>query len=194
MIWFTADCHIGHANIIKYAFRPYNSIEEMNQSIIDNWNKVVRSDDLVYVLGDFILSNNIYEVKQILDSLRGSIVLLRGDHDKASIELYPERFKSIHSLLELKFSGYPSIILCHYCLRVWKKSHFNSWHLYAHSHSHLPSIGKSHDVGVDNNKFTPISLLEIVEIMKWKEDNFNLIKPKKRNKNELEQLEMEFKW
>ena len=194
MIWFTADQHFYHTNIIKYCFRPYNSVEEMNQSMINNWNKVVRNDDLVFVLGDLILSDNKNTVKSILDNLYGQIILITGDHDYFTTLLYPERFKAIHSLFRFQDHECIDITLCHYCLRVWPKSHYNAPMLFGHSHGRLRAEGKSHDVGVDNNKFTPVSLVEIMELMKWKEDNFNLVKPRKVNKNELEQLEMEFKW
>jgi hypothetical protein len=83
------------------------------------------------------------------------------------------------------------ITLCHWCMRVWPKSHYNSWHLYGHSHGKLPSEGKSHDVGVDNNNFYPLSLIEITKIMKYKPDNFNLVKSEDKDKKWYEQMELE---
>jgi len=61
-------------------------------------------------------------------------------------------------------------------MRIWKASHYNSWHLYAHSHNRLKAIGKSLDVGVDGHNFEPWSWEEIKEYMKDREDNFNFIK------------------
>ena len=61
-------------------------------------------------------------------------------------------------------------------MRVWHKSHFNSWNLYAHSHGKLQPEGKQWDVGVDNNKFHPVSINEIIRIMDNRPDNFNLVK------------------
>ncbi|MGH9119072.1 MAG: hypothetical protein ACRD0A_14675 [Acidimicrobiales bacterium] len=52
--WFTADLHLGHANIIDYSRRPFDSVDEMNRALIDNWNEVV-DDDEVWMLGDFAL-------------------------------------------------------------------------------------------------------------------------------------------
>ena len=69
-----------------------------------------------------------------------------------------------------------AIVLCHYCMRVWPKSHYGSWQLFGHSHGGLPGVGKQMDVGVDTNSYYPYSLGEIKEIMKDKPDNFNLVK------------------
>jgi calcineurin-like phosphoesterase family protein len=51
-IWFASDYHFCHANVIKYDGRPFNNVEEMNQTLIDNWNEVVGDDDVVFYLGD----------------------------------------------------------------------------------------------------------------------------------------------
>ena len=56
-VWVTSDTHFNHANIIKYCNRPFSSVEEMNETIIANWNKVVSEDDMVYHLGDFALGD-----------------------------------------------------------------------------------------------------------------------------------------
>ena len=63
-------------------------------------------------------------------------------------------------------------------MRVWARSHYNSIHLYGHSHGRLDGIGKSMDIGVDTNNFYPYSLDDILKIMKTKPDNPNIIKDK----------------
>ncbi len=68
------------------------------------------------------------------------------------------------------------ITMCHYCMRVWHLSHYNSWHVFGHSHGRLEAIGKSFDVGVDCNNFKPISWEELKIIMNKRPDNFNLKK------------------
>lgn len=52
MIYFIADTHFNHENIIKYCNRPFNNTQEMNEYIIQKWNSVVKSNDIVYHLGD----------------------------------------------------------------------------------------------------------------------------------------------
>ena len=81
MIFITADNHFGHKNIIKYANRPFKTVEEMDRVMIENWNKVVGEDDIIYHLGDFALAPSSY-IKEILDNLNGYKILIMGNHDR----------------------------------------------------------------------------------------------------------------
>ena len=67
-------------------------------------------------------------------------------------------------------------------MRVWHKSHFNSWQLYGHSHGSLEPIGKQLDVGVDTNRFKPISFDQIKNLMNSKPNNFNYIQLERRHR------------
>jgi len=169
MIYFTADTHFNHKNIIKYCNRPFETLEEMNNKIIDNWNILIQPRDTVYHLGDFGFGN----LENILNRLQGQKILITGSHD-TKIHQYKKYFSNQTPLLEIKANG-QTITLCHYAMRVWPKSHYNSWHLFGHSHSELEPQGKSYDVGVDNNDFKPISLEQITKIMNNRPDNFNLV-------------------
>jgi calcineurin-like phosphoesterase family protein len=83
--FFTADLHLGHANIIKYCKRPFKNIGEMDYQIIKNWNSRVKDDDTVFVIGDFCFKScgvNIF--KNYRDQLRGNIIFIRGNHDNNS--------------------------------------------------------------------------------------------------------------
>jgi calcineurin-like phosphoesterase family protein len=79
MIYFSSDHHFGHSNIIKYCNRPYSSVEEMNEKLIENWNATVKPEDTVYYLGDFSLSTK--PVKEITPKLNGHKLLIPGNHD-----------------------------------------------------------------------------------------------------------------
>ena len=174
--FFTADLHLDHANIIKFCSRPFDSKYEMNKTIINNWNDRITDNDDVYIGGDLALTS-IQRLKHFLEILKGKKYFIVGDHDK-QIWQCRDMFEKISQRMEIEIDGNTTII-DHYCYRVWRKSHYNSWHLYAHSHGRLPPIGKSWDIGVDNNNFTPLSEDEIIEIMKERPDNPNLIKKKK---------------
>jgi calcineurin-like phosphoesterase family protein len=137
MIWFTADTHFNHDNILRYCNRPFDTVEEMDEKIISNWNSIVSEDDTIYHLGDFCFGNT----NKYLSRLRGNIIRLKGSHDKDIQQPYmiviePEGLKD-------EYGNQRTIVLCHYALRVWEKSHYASYHLFGHSHGKLPPMGLS---------------------------------------------------
>lgn len=77
--WLTSDPHYWHANVIKYCSRPYATVEEMNEALIENWNDVVAPEDIVIVLGDFAMAAR--AVETILPRLKGRKKLILGNHD-----------------------------------------------------------------------------------------------------------------
>ena len=79
-LFFTADTHFNHANIIKFCNRPFKSVEQMNETLITNWNSVISEDDIVFHLGDFCLGGAA-EWTKLLDRLNGKIYLILGNHD-----------------------------------------------------------------------------------------------------------------
>lgn len=167
--FFTADTHFNHTNIIKYCKRPFDTIEEMNETIVERWNAVVSKGDLVYHLGDFSWRDGVHFIRQ----LHGNIILIKGNHDADAMKIKSE-FGGVYTLKVIKYKD-TAITLCHYSMRVWDRSHFNAWHLYGHSHGTLPGQGKSMDVGCDCHNFTPVSLEAIEKHMEILPDNFNLV-------------------
>jgi calcineurin-like phosphoesterase family protein len=169
-IFFTADTHFNHANIIPFCKRPFYSAEDMNAALVERWNSKVGAGDLVYHLGDFAWG----DWGPALERLSGEIILIRGGHDKKEAKKFASRFLHIADLLDIVVEGY-TIVLCHYCLRVWNKSHYDSWHLFGHSHGQLPALGKSLDVGVDGHEFTPWSWEEVKDYMAGRPHNENFV-------------------
>ena len=169
-IFFTADTHFNHANIISFCQRPFASVAEMNDALIAKWNARVGEGDLVYHLGDFAWG----DWGPILERLNGDIFLISGGHDKKVQKKYAGRFLHTADLMDIVIEGY-AVVLCHYCLRVWNKSHFDSWHLFGHSHGQLPALGKSLDVGVDGRSFGPWSWGEIKAYMADRPHNENFL-------------------
>lgn len=167
-IHFTADPHFQHANIIKYCNRPFKDVEEQDETLITNWNSVVRPDGIIYIVGDFGFGS----LERILRRLNGTKFLVLGSHDK-SAQSCSKYFAKMSPLMEITVEDQP-IVLCHYAMRVWGKSHYGSWHLYGHSHGKLEGQGKSFDVGVDSHNFFPWSFEEIKKEMNSRPDNFNL--------------------
>jgi len=173
MRFFTADTHGNHLLMAKEC--GLKTVEEYNTFTFSKWNKQVRKKDEVWHLGDFCFGNH-DEVKKYRSQLNGKIHLILGNHDYTN-KIYNIKglFESINDLKEIKIKN-NSVILCHYAMRVWSKSHYNSWQLYGHSHGKLSGIGKQFDVGLANNNFILFNENDIVNIMNILQDNFNLIK------------------
>jgi calcineurin-like phosphoesterase family protein len=158
----------------------------MTEELIRAWNEVVQPDDDVYHLGDVSLGRA-DKTLVILNRLNGNIHLITGNHEKSVLdkEYTRNRFVWIKSYYELNVettesnfeatsrNKNQSIVLCHYAFRVWNKSHYQSIHLYGHSHDNLDKEGvwgKSMDVGVDSayrilGEYRPFSLKEVIDIM-----------------------------
>lgn len=175
--WFTADTHLGHANIIKYQNRPFLSKKDMDDSLIANWNVMVDPKDEVYHLGDFCFGDKL-NAAEYIRRLNGTIKVIWGNHDKAIKELkrfwhhniLPEgKVYFLHDMADIKVQG-QSIVLNHYAMRTWNKSHHGAWHLYGHSHGSLSDdpTSLSFDVGVDCHNYRPISFKEVSAIMSKK--------------------------
>ena len=188
MLYFTSDLHFGHKNILKFGRgNTYNTIEEHDQGIIDNWNKVVKKGDEVYVLGDASLSTNVNFLKEKLEKLNGNKHLIKGNHDRLKIhaELCNLNiWASIHEYLEknvvLNDKEY-RLILSHYPILEFNGAFKpNVIHLYGHIHDMndyddiYKKLGfKALHVGLDcsnkyknTDKYTPISLENLIEYLK----------------------------
>ena len=88
-VFFTADTHFGHKNVIAFCKRPYTNVEEMDEDLILKWNETVGVEDVIYHLGDFAFMDKIRTAATI-QRLNGRKVLLMGNHDKRSRAFYLE--------------------------------------------------------------------------------------------------------
>ncbi len=181
MLWFSSDSHFGHANIIKHCNRPFDNVEQMNSSLIDNINLLVQPNDTLYYLGDFAFREEkptFYREKINCKN----IILIIGNHDPITKQGKPnmkhlECFSEVHEMLYVrqKINGEKQgIVLCHYAMRTWRGSGRGTWQLYGHSHGTLEdnNYSLSFDVGVDCHNFMPINLDQVSEIMakkQWKQ-------------------------
>lgn len=159
-IFFTSDLHFFHENIIKFCNRPFGSVEHMNESLIENWNKVVTYKDEVWVLGD-VSFGNVQDTELILSRLNGRMHLITGNHDrKGRCEKldWSKYFLSQDDYLRLKVNGH-KLVLCHFPFSSWERGYIN---LHGHTHGTYQSKFMQHDVGVDSNGYAPISLEDAI--------------------------------
>lgn len=164
-IFFTSDTHFGHANIIKHDNRPFKDVEEMDKALIDNWNaKVQNRNTQVYHLGDFSYRNR-RSVGYYLEQLYGQVHIVFGNHDDLGARVHRDRFLTASEALYVNINNV-RITMYHYAQRTWRNSHHGAWHLFGHSHGHMAPLGKSFDVGVTANNYTPLSFEEVEARMK----------------------------
>lgn len=158
-VWFTADWHLGHENIIKHCQRPFSGVHEMNCYIIDRTNELVKREDTLYLLGD-VTGTGKSPSKYLEHVACQNLFLIRGNHDCR--QLPTARLAGIADLVTVDVNG-QKIVLCHYAMRTWNQSHRGSWMLYGHSHGKLPRVPgvKSFDVGVDCWNFEPIDFEKV---------------------------------
>lgn len=165
-VFFSSDHHFNHKNIIQFCNRPFKDVAEMNETMIANWNRVIQPTDTIYHLGDFGFG----DIGKVLNRVNGKIHMVVGSHDK-QIWDHKSRFVEIGRIFEFE-----EFTMCHYAMRVWPRSHYNTCHLFGHSHGKLEGQGKSFDIGVDSWGFTPVSLDTVRKEMAKRPDNFNLVK------------------
>ena len=148
--FFTSDTHFGHTNILTYEKRPFKSVQEMDETIIKNWNNTVSSKDVVFFLGDFCIKGNSNRYKE---RLNGQIIFIKGNHDK----------KVIIQDLIIDYGGH-----------FWHLAHkpedcMGEFNLCGHVHS-LWTFKKEKDkiwinVGMDVHNFKPIKINTILKIL-----------------------------
>jgi len=182
MIFITGDEHYGHTSkvggIIKYCNRPFDNIIDHDEGIISNHNEVIGQNDTVIHNGDFSW-RSVNRTIEIIERLNGKHIMIRGSHDKVIMKIakrYPGLIEYVGYVHELIVHNKYHITVCHYKMETWPRSHYNSWHCFAHSHCKWKATGKSHDVGVDCNNFYPISFDQLKDIMDAKPNNINYIK------------------
>lgn len=170
-VFFTSDTHFGHTNIITFCNRPFKNVEEMNETLIENWNKVVGKDDIVFHLGDFCLGGP-EEWTRILERLNGKIYLVVGNHDIRNItQGYRGSFEHIAMQMYIEI-GKRKIFLNHCPFLCFSGAYKDTWQLFGHVHTSPCSTNidtprldvlfpTQYDVGVDNNNFTPVSYKEV---------------------------------
>jgi calcineurin-like phosphoesterase family protein len=154
--WFTSDTHFGHKNILEYEkeSRPFKTLEEMHDVLINNWNNTVGKNDIVYHLGDFAFGRgNI----GIASKLNGRKKLIMGNHDAYPSILYLDHFESLFGCYYWR-----RCVLSH--IPVHPESLGTRAILNIHGHYHSKFV-KKNEIYITEGKFFP-------EIVLIKDENY----------------------
>lgn len=172
-LWFSSDLHFGHKNVCKLCNRPFDSVNHMNQMLIQNWNSLVHPTDHVMFLGDLALCNTM-DARASARKLNGIKYWLWGNHDnKQLINYCSDLFEWSGDYLEIK-AGDQEIVLNHYPMMSWSGKNRDVWQLHGHCHGNLTRdplnkqiVDRSLmlDVGVDCHDYKPISYCQVKSIM-----------------------------
>ena len=186
-VFFTSDNHYFHYNIISSCNRPFKDENEMNESLINNWNFVVDEESVVFCLGDFAWGGY-NKWKDIRSRLNGKIILITGNHDNKNLTptAKVELFEFVTQQMYLRIEGRP-VYLNHYPFLtyagIYREPQDQVWALHGHIHLGPNSLeGRDiprmkylyptqYDVGVDMNNYTPISWNEVKNKIEYQVEN-----------------------
>jgi calcineurin-like phosphoesterase family protein len=183
-VWVTSDTHFGHKNIVRGvtnwrtqdgevpvgSTRDFQTIEQMNERLVDGINNVVGQDDTLIMLGD-VSFGGFENIGLFIDRIIcKNIHLILGNHDhhidnnRGDIQ---DKFLSVNHYLETNINGV-DFVLCHYPLQSWHGLNKGVIHLHGHVHLSVQNKwgnGKRLDVGMDGNSMYPYKITEIVHMM-----------------------------
>lgn len=162
-----ADTHFNHKNIIEYENRPFESVEEMNERMIDLWNLVVGKNDLIYILGDFTLSRRMMVISDYVNRLHGKKVLIMGNHDTRK----PKDYITCGFIAATRkpIMVEPGVILMHEPFSDASYIASNYIYLFGHVHANhtlMDDYPNCMCVSVERINYRPVDLDECIEKLK----------------------------
>jgi calcineurin-like phosphoesterase family protein len=168
-IFFISDSHFGHGNSLTFKrndgtpLRCFSSVEEMDETMVENWNKVVRPVDKIYHLGDVVINR---KSLPILKRLNGKKRLVRGNHDIFTTKDFLEHFDEIYGVRVFSKEGF----ICSH-IPLHPESLYR-WKLNVHGHTHANSIDdpKYKCVSVEQTNYSPVHMDVILDIIKANKD------------------------
>jgi calcineurin-like phosphoesterase family protein len=184
-VWFTADLHLGHANIIGYSHRPFADVDAMNEALVARWNQTVGPDDTVWVLGDLALGR-IEDSLAYVSRLAGRKRLLAGNHDRCwaghgrRVEGWAEGylqagFEEIHQGELLFPLAGTAVLASHFPYRGdshdedryvdHRPADRGLWLLHGHVHARWRQRGRMLNVGVDAWDYSPVSAATLAALV-----------------------------
>lgn len=167
-IYFTADLHFGHKNILTLAGRDFSSIEKHDNVIIETINETVTTADHLYILGDLGFHKDLESLRSYLLKIRcRNIHVVKGNHDNMQHLVQLKREHVIADVKEMQTVqwGNKAVFCCHYPMREWPGFYRGHYHAYGHCHGTLPQYKNSIDVGIDNIGIKPVEFETLIELI-----------------------------
>lgn len=159
--WFISDTHFSHANIISYTGRPFHSVDDMNQKLIENWNAFVEPQDTVFFLGDFGLGTTDF-LAGLCARLHGNKVCIRGNHDGSPAKMHTIGFTLVLESAFIKI-GRHQVELVH----IPSQSVPPHFQLHGHVHEKQPNklVGRQLNLSVEVWDYKPVPEKTILALL-----------------------------
>lgn len=146
-VYYASDHHFSHKNIIRHESRPFDSIEEMDECLIEQWNNTVSNNDTVYHLGDFVFGG-ITKWESIIPRLKGKIHLTIGNHDNdKAVKKMAHHFEEVENMIVRKIDK-QHLFLFHYPIEIGLTP--NAYSIHGHIHSRPSNHVNQINVGIDS--------------------------------------------
>lgn len=165
--WVTADPHFGHAGVCKFLrddgtkLRPWDSPDEMDEALVENWNRVVGDKDRIYLLGDVVINRRCLKT---LERLKGRKVLVKGNHDIFKLSDYLPYFDDIRAYVVQHTQDKRKVIMSHIPIHPESVGRFG---INIHGHLHYNKVDDPRYlcVSVEHTNFTPLDLMEALKLV-----------------------------
>lgn len=168
-VFIIADTHCGHENIIKYCNRPFQSVEEMNRVILNNWNNTVSKHDLVIHLGDLYLGKKA-DAREFLKKLNGRKILIMGNHDHWSEAFYRECGFETVSRFPIVYNNF--FLMSHAPLQLSETTPYFNCYGHVHNDEKYQDTATSQCFSVERINYTPYLLFD-TEASREENDEYN---------------------
>ena len=156
--FITSDLHLNHSNIIKYCNRPFDNVDQMNEHIVNNWNKTIRPHDRVYFVGDVS-----FQTEEWILKLNGNKTFIKGNHDRFKHTQHFDNliieWKGLHFYLVHDPENIPTF---------WK-----GWSICGHHHNNFPDRfpffdveNKRFNVSVEMTNYEPVNIEYIYKLVR----------------------------
>ena len=168
-----SDTHFHHKGILTFKdddgeiIRQFKDVDEMNQTIVDNWNSVVKKNDKIYHLGDVVMKTSVWAF-EILNELNGRKILIKGNHDTARLNIYKRYFDDIRSSHLLRTGDRTKVVLSH--IPIHPISLGNSFNVHGHLHHRLIDDPRYINVSCEIIDYKPMNFIEIIDLIREREE------------------------
>lgn len=164
--WFISDNHFWHANILNFKddngnfIRPgFADVDEMNQYMIDKWNSVIKPGDKLYHLGDVVMKTGAWAF-EFLSELNGRKILIKGNHDRARLNIYARYFDDVRSEIHMKSSEGDMVVFTHRPIRLSGMDSY-TFNVHGHIHQNLIEDYRYINMSVEVIDYTPVNWHEL---------------------------------